>query len=296
MEKRKPGEVEFHTERVYLYSDLEKALTHLRSGSDLDATPAHWPPSLIVDDGPWQPWLPPDWGQGWALQSKVKKRVYISPSGKRCEAKTEVEKVIGHELADATSDLWPFDWGIEWPDWLPQDWGISRKVLSTTQKKTKIWIHPSFQRFFWQRADAEKSIASGLPNKVVNLELGPGALRDAKEEPLSGNTDSEVDALASDDEAERCGGFRIRPFRRSWLVLPEDVQLITLDLFNDRIESVGWKCTQRTSRRYDFENTSNSERVAISLYAARGRLLVRTRSRSVAYSVGDMYMDLLSSE
>lgn len=299
--------MEPHTTRIWLFEDLEKSRAACRSGKDLGGRPPHWPDNynLEVEEGLWKAWLPDDWGQGVLMQA-TPKPCFISPEGKIILLKTKVEEVLGKTLTDPYDDM-----PKEWPEWLPRDWGRTYKIEAATGMKKKLFVHPSFERSFGQKSDVEKFLAGNPnpkdPGAYRNFIVGPGALPDthpqartslepAMKKLKSSSTDSEVEGVGSDEESERFCGYRMRVVsgRSSWLVLPDDVESLTLDLLNDRIERAGWRCTQQGSRRYDLENTK--DQVKMSLYAHRGRLLARTHDRSSALSVANTYMDLLYAE
>merc|ERR1711879_594531 len=73
-----------HKERVWLYKDVEEAnkKNNIRIGANLQAPPAHWPPTIKVHPGVWARWLPDDWGQGLKPQSTGDRLVFTTPTGK----------------------------------------------------------------------------------------------------------------------------------------------------------------------------------------------------------------------
>eukprot|EP00930_Biecheleria_cincta_P036635 TRINITY_DN25105_c0_g1_i1.p1 TRINITY_DN25105_c0_g1~~TRINITY_DN25105_c0_g1_i1.p1 ORF type:complete len:615 (-),score=119.73 TRINITY_DN25105_c0_g1_i1:19-1863(-) len=84
----------YHTERIWGYEERTT-----RRGSDLTERPKHWPEDVEIAQGPWNPWLPSDWGQCKAVTDGGRTVTkFVSPEGFIVSTRSEVERKVGRKL------------------------------------------------------------------------------------------------------------------------------------------------------------------------------------------------------
>merc|ERR1719287_458731 len=88
--------------KIWTYAEAQSLISEIPTGSCLPEKPSFWPVDVDVDPGRWMLWLPvkEGWGQGLRTtpSGKVEKK-FISPEGKKCNAKEDVEKACGRTLS-----------------------------------------------------------------------------------------------------------------------------------------------------------------------------------------------------
>merc|ERR1712178_529500 len=90
----------------------------------------------------------------------------------------DIEKLVGKQLGDAkgsgpvSSAETGSDWKgpQDWPQWLPHDWGISRKLVASSGKFTTIYVRPDYKRFQWHKAGYDDYVAGRGEGGVLNVD------------------------------------------------------------------------------------------------------------------------------
>lgn len=306
MAKRKSSDD--HPEPVWTYSDV---VLSRRCGEDVTESqlPSNWKSlGLEPSPGPWVHWLP----EGWIQAKKSRKNVFVSPEGKVITEKGGVEKEVGKSLGDGPVPP------KSWPDWLPKDWGLSRQVPLTGIDLRTIYIRPEGDRSFAAKISVESYLRGGKNSvdggnfiQLVDTALshlhseaerqrtwGSAKRPRVAEEPASplrlpenGQVDSAVEALqqaGTPENGEEKDGFSLHGIFGAWVVLPVDVESVSLEYFSELFSKAGYSITQKTEQRHDYSSNEGN----MNLYAS-GKLFVRTRDRSVALSIGRTYVALL---
>lgn len=76
--------------------------------------PAHWPAGLRVDVCKPTCWLPEGWGQAVSTTSVSKLVIYVSPDGKRCYGRRDVERIVGRDLGPCKDPVRSLEWTYNW--------------------------------------------------------------------------------------------------------------------------------------------------------------------------------------
>ena len=239
--------------KIWSYDELQSVHNEWPTGSILPENPRFWPEDVQVDPGKWAQWLPfrEGWGQGLRMTSGgTMEKIFISPQGKICWKLGDFQKAGGTALTVA------HDWiPNEWPEWLPSHWGIARVTQRT--RKVPIYVRPSCDRWHWHKEDVEKFISAD-PSLAESGQFPPPKRRKAGE----GHTDSEIEELAvgSEPSDPNKGGFELRSCSAgaAWVAIPENLELLDLQLFRPAMESAGWVCASRGTRCDAFASGSSS--------------------------------------
>lgn len=179
------------------------------------------------------------------------------------------------------------------------------------QSKGNLKAAATTFEFFWTSArpevwpalpekDALYQFRAGLP--TVGDAAEPEAKRARTEnrtvftEPDC-STDVEIERMSAQCASAEEKEYVLQSCRggRAWAVIPEYLHSVVLDPFSSRIIASGWTCNEKKDHRWSFQ--AGKDQVAnLVLFAAGGRLLVRTADRKVAEKVGDLYAQAWLSE
>jgi len=181
---------DFHSEKIWTYDEvvdgggIPGALTE---------KPAHWPDSCRPDPAANRrrvEWLPQGWWYGvktTATGSELK--VYVDPDGKMFYSKQSIEKA--GVVLEVGNDWEP----LEWPQWLPHDWGISRKLKKDGMYNT-IYVRENFTHFQWHRTGVETYLRGNAGSEGSKLNVDPSLLPSAKhrKKETSAMTEDEIES------------------------------------------------------------------------------------------------------
>jgi len=263
----------------------------------LTEKPAHWPDVCRPDPAAHKrrvEWLPEGWFYGvktTATGSELK--CYVDPDGKMFYSKESIEKT--GVVLRVRKDWKP----LEWPHWLPHDWGISRK-LKKDGLYNPIYVREDFARFQWHRTGVETYLRGNAGGEGGKLNVDPLLLPSAKRRKAEAPAMTEEEIESSDficvSGKLTENGYDLCPLQGGrWVILPEDVDAVVLSKVRDHMTKLGWTCTAESDRCDTYTATANGAG-EVKLFAKRGRMLVSDCvAKAVALRAGGLYMDLLGT-
>lgn len=94
-------------------------------------------------------------------------------------------------------------------------------------------------------------------------------------------------------DLQQHAGFSILRCRSgaAWVVLPDDVLSIKLEVFGPRFVKAGWKSTSTSEKCHKFSGQPD-----LALYGSGGKLLVKAKDEAVALKTAAQYIDQLGQE
>ena len=98
-----------------------------------------------------------------------------------------------------------------------------------------------------------------------------------------------------DDNRDNADGYRMSSCRNgtAWLIIPQDVQQVVLELLHPALEKAGWSCSSQ-GERCDVFSLGTICESQVKLFTEGGRLLVCHCEKDMATRVASLYIDILS--